>query len=479
MNERADIVAKTNDLITAVFEKRKSERPLPSNLDPHQLRKRLAGELPKKGSPAIDVLCVIEKEIIPTVLNLANPMTFGLMTPHPLPLPARLDGLISALNQNLGCAWRTAPSAIEIELLTIRWLCQLCELPPGSGGHFTSGGTISNLTGIRLALHRGYPEARIRGLLAIQRQPVIYVSDQGHFSIDRAASILGLGEQQVRKVPALPDLTMNTKRLLDCIRADRRAGLAPLAVVGTAGTTANGTIDPLAKLAQICTEENLWFHVDAAYGGALALSERYRTHLKGLEQADSITLDPHKWMFMPFSLGALLTRHPQLLRNAFGQETAYLGQDHIPEQGGTPTGFYEVSLLASRRFDGLKLWAALKHLGVDGFSEIIERQIALAQSLYECLSEVSGIEVAPRSPTNIICFRWAPADRSEKELDELQNRFQQQLEESAGCWLSSATIRGRRFVRVNLLHYDLNTGHIDRLLQAILAAKETCDVNAG
>jgi glutamate/tyrosine decarboxylase-like PLP-dependent enzyme len=456
-------------LTASIFESRANQRPLAAGLDPRALAARFDEKIPYQGMPVRDVLRLVEEEVIPAALNLANPLTFGLMTPHPLPLPAVLDGLISALNQNLGCAWRTAPSGIEVELRTISWLCQLCGLPPGSGGHFTTGGTTSNLTAIRLALHRGFPEARARGLVGFKNQPVLYVSDQGHFSIDRAAGVLGLGEQNVRKVPSRADLTMDVNQLARQIQHDRQTGLAPFAVIGTAGTTANGTIDPLTEVSNICGREDLWFHVDAAYAGALVLSERFRQHLQGIEKADSITLDPHKWMFIPFSLGALLTRHRYLLCSAFGQKTAYLGDEHITQADAAPSGFYEVSLDGSRRFNGLKLWAAMKHLGISGLARLVERQVDLAQFLYERLADVSGIELAPRSPTNIVCFRVAPAGTDEATRNLLQAQFQQRLEDAVGCWLSNVTIQQKHFLRVNLLHYGLEGKHVDRLLTALEA----------
>jgi aromatic-L-amino-acid decarboxylase len=465
-----EMIREVGRLTASILDGRANQKPLPSDLDASALAAHFDEELPYEGMPVRDVLRSIEEGIIPAALNLANPLTFGLMTPHPLAFPAVLDALISALNQNLGCAWRTAPSGIEVELRTIAWLCELCGLPAGSSGHFTTGGTVSNLTAMRLALHHAFPEARARGLIGLKSQPVLYVSDQGHFSIDRAAGVLGLGEQNLRKIRALPDLTIDVEDLTANIQNDRQQGRMPFAVVGTAGITTNGTIDPLMRLAYICASENLWFHVDAAYAGALVLSKRLRSHLAGIEKADSVTLDPHKWMFVPFSLGALLTRHRYLLRSAFSQETAYLGREHMSEGDSAPSGFYELGLDGSRRFNGLKLWATMKHLGIVGLGEIIERQVNLAQVLYERLANVHNIEVAPRSPTNIVCFRLAPAGTDESMRDSLQVQFQMRLEDAVGCWLSNATIQGRRFLRVNLLHHDIKQEDTDRLLSGITTA---------
>ncbi len=462
-----ELVDHVGRAIVQVFTNRTEESPLPAELGHRELAAMFSEDLPRTGMPVEQVLQIIQEQIIPASLNLTNPMAFGLMTPHPLPLPAVLDGLISTLNQNLGCAWRTAPSGIEVELQTLRWLCELSGLPEDSGGHFTTGGTASNLTAIRLALHHAFPEARAKGMMSVKAQPVLYVSDQGHFSIDRAAGVLGLGERYVRKVRTRSDLTMDVDHLAAQIQEDRKAGLLPFLVVGTAGTTANGTVDPLEALSGLCAAEDLWFHVDAAYGGALMLSDRLKPHLRGIERADSITLDPHKWMFVPFATGALLTRHRQLLRSAFGHDTAYLGREHLPEVESTPSGFYEVSLDGSRRFNGLKLWAVLKNLGVSGLGEMIERQVDLAQILYEQLAANGDVELAPRSPTNIVCFRWAPPRMDEPTRNGLQMRFQQELEKIASCWLSNVEIQGKCFLRVNLLHYHLGPEHTQRLLHGI------------
>jgi aromatic-L-amino-acid decarboxylase len=253
------ILQEVGRLIAYVIEGRTQEPPLADGLDHHSVATLFDEEVPTAGIPAEEVILLIAERVIPASLNLSNPFTFGLMTPPPLPLPAALDGLISALNQNLGCAWRTAPSGIHVELQTLRWLCQLCGLPENSGGQFTTGGTISNLTALRLALHRAFPEARAKGLAGIKHPVVVYVSDQGHFSIDRAAGILGMGENRVRKIPSTSDLRMDVGRLEEQIRTDRATGHVPIAVVGTAGTTATGSIDPLAGIAEICGRENLWF----------------------------------------------------------------------------------------------------------------------------------------------------------------------------------------------------------------------------
>lgn len=460
------IVHEVEKLISYVLGGRTHEPPLADRLDHHSVAALFDEQVPKTGIPAEEVIRLIAERVIPASLNLSNPLTFGLMTPPPLPLPAALDGLISALNQNLGCAWRTAPSGIQVELQTLRWLCGLCGLPDNSGGQFTTGGTISNLTALRLALHRTFPEARGKGIASIKHPLTVYVSDQGHFSIDRAASILGLGEDCVRKIPSTPELKMDVGRLEEQIRSDHAVGHIPIAVIGTAGTTANGSIDPLATIAEICRRENLWFHVDAAYGGALSLSERLRHVLAGLDKADSITLDPHKWMFVPFSLGALLTPHLNLLRSAFTLETAYLGREHTADADTAPSGFYDTSLDASRRFNGLKLWAVMKQYGVFGLATIIEHQVRMAELLYAGLSALPNLEVAPRSPTNIVCFRFV-SRQVDADNNDFQAQMQYRLEDVAGCWLTNTTIRGKRFLRVNLLHYGLTEAHVQRLLDAM------------
>lgn len=458
--ELAEAWTRIGRLLTEIFGVQKTKPPLAGHLSHAHVSSCFQEPLPQSGRPANEVLDRIAQDIIPNSLNLANPMAFGLMTPHPLPFAAMVDSLASALNQNLGCAWTTAPSAIEVELQLTRWLSELLGLEPGTTGHVTSGGTMSNFTGLRLALHRSAPQCRSEGM---RQAPTftVYTSDQAHFSVERAAGLLGIGEQNVRRIQTSPDLSIDVRALEVAIEEDKRVGLQPLAIIGVAGTTATGAIDPLRDLAASSQSHELWFHVDAAYGGALAFSKRLRPALSGIEHADSVTLDPHKWMFMPFSIGVFLTRHARLLKSAFGQETEYLGGNHLTVFEDAPSGFYEISFEASRRFNGLKLWAELMHLGADGFARLIEKQIALTDLLVSRLRETDLVELAPRFPLNIVCVRLAVPD------DDPQEQFQKMIEKEAGCWLSNVSIKGRRFVRLNLLHPGIEQDHVDALAAAI------------
>jgi glutamate/tyrosine decarboxylase-like PLP-dependent enzyme len=456
--------ARVGELIADVFERYRSEPPLPEGLSHARVSACFQEGLPKSGRSTDEVLDLIARYVIPSSLNLANPMAFGLMTPHPLPFSVMVDSLASALNQNLGCAWTTAPSAIELELQLVRWFGELLRLGIQVNGHVTSGGTMSNFTGLRIAVHRAAPDLRFAGMHTTRRF-TIYTSDQAHFSIERAAGLLGIGENNVRRIQTTSDLSIDVEALDGAIERDRDNGLEPLAIVGMAGTTATGAIDPLRELANLSQSQQVWFHVDAAYGGALAFSERLRPALAGVELADSLTLDPHKWMFVPFSIGVFLTRHPNLLRSAFGHQTEYLGGNHLTVFDDAPSGFYELSFEASRRFNGLKLWAELMHLGTDGFSRLIEKQVALTDALVDRLRATPTLEIAPRFPLNIVCFRLAGDDYK-------QEQFQRLVENEAKCWLSNVSIKGKRFVRLNLLHPGLEREHVELLGAAVQKASK-------
>src|SRR5687767_14715753 len=239
-------------------------------------------------------------------MNIPSPRYYGLFNPTPLPIAVWADTLASAINQN-GAAWRNSPSASIIEARVLRWLCALMGYGGESFGTLTSGGSEANLLGLKCARDRGVEGARDRGVSAAAGGPelTVYASEQCHYSFIKCVDILGLGRENLRKVPTDERFHIRVGDLREMIAADLARGATPLCVAGAAGATSTGVVDPLDELAEVAREFKLWFHVDAAYGGALAFSERERWRLKGIERADSITIDPHKWLFVPFACGAL------------------------------------------------------------------------------------------------------------------------------------------------------------------------------
>ncbi|HEX7774227.1 MAG TPA: aminotransferase class V-fold PLP-dependent enzyme, partial [Pyrinomonadaceae bacterium] len=292
-------------------------------------------------------------------------------------------------------------------------------------------------------------------------------SDQCHYSIDKSADLLGLGREGVRKIPTDDRFHISLEKLRDAIARDRDAGLVPCCVVGVAGTTSTGAIDPLEELAAIARENGCWYHVDAAYGGPLAFSSQHRDKLGSIERADSITFDPHKWMFVPFSCGATLVRDGgQVLRKSFDMSPEYLNED----RGGADVefDFFRYGQMGTRRFNSLKLWMAVKFMGREGYARTVERQIELTKYLAKQLDALGEFKRVGEVETAVCCFRFIPTpDIDGPNLDLLQQRLQQTIERSGEAWLTTTVLNGRRALRVNINSFLTDRSHIDDLVKLL------------
>ncbi|HLM55916.1 MAG TPA: pyridoxal-dependent decarboxylase, partial [Pyrinomonadaceae bacterium] len=357
------------------------EAPVCSTASPAGLEALFDEPLPQEGSAPLEVMESFRRDVLPHAMNVPSPRYFGLFNPTPLPVAVWADALASAINQN-GAVWRNAPSASAVEARVLRWLCQLFGYPEGAGGTLTSGGSEANLLALKCARDRAAEGARDRGLLASapSGRLVVYASDQCHYSFTKGVDIVGIGRDNLRRVETDERFHARTDLLREAVRRDIEEGNTPVCVAGAAGATSTGVVDPLDELADVAEEFGLWFHVDAAYGGGLAFSEKHKGRLRGIERADTVTVDPHKWMFVPFACGAVLARDgAHVLREAFDIMPEYMSED----RGGAdiPFDFTRYGQLGTRRFNALKVWMAFKTLGVRGYAEIVDRQIELTRHL--------------------------------------------------------------------------------------------------
>ena len=283
--------------------------PICSKATPEELEKLFDEPLPLEGLGSEEILEQFARDVVPHAMNIPSPRYYGLFNPTPLPIAVWADTLASALNQN-GAAWRNSPSASIIEARVLRWLCTLLGFGRESFGTLTSGGSEANLLALKCARDRRVEGARDHGLSAAAHNSdlTVYASEQSHYSFTKCVDILGMGRNSLRKVPTDERFHIKVESLREMIKRDLANGAIPVCVAGAAGATSTGIVDPLDELAEVAREFGLWFHVDAAYGGALAFSDKHRARLRGIERADSITIDPHKWLFVPFACGALLVR---------------------------------------------------------------------------------------------------------------------------------------------------------------------------
>lgn len=446
--------------------------PICSEATPTELRALFDAPLPRAGEPAERLLEEFERDVLPHAMNIPSPRYYGLFNPTPLPLAVWADALASAMNQNLA-AWRNSPSGSLVEAQVLRWLCELLGYGPEAFGTLTSGGSEANLVGLKCARDHAAREARDRGMRASAHAGdlVVYASEQSHYSLVKAVDILGLGRENLRKIETDENLRVRVPAMREAIRRDLDAGRTPCCVSGAAGATSSGVVDPLEELADLAAEFGLWFHVDAAYGGGLAFSERLRGRLKGVGRADSVTIDPHKWMFVPFECGALLARGGgAVLREAFDITPEYLSED----RGGADVeyDFFRYGQLGTRRFNALKIWMTLRQLGTEGYARIVERQVALAEHLASRLDGLEEFEVVGPVDTALCCARFVPAELRGREdagpaLDELQRALQQRVERGGEAWFATTVLRGRRVLRFNVNSFLTQRRHVDDLVELL------------
>ena len=443
-------------------------RPVATEASPSDLEAIFDEELPETGLGLDEILARFNSDIAAHAMGVPSPRYYGQFNPTPLPIGVWADALCSALNQNAG-AWRNGPTSAMIEARVMRWLCDLIGYGPQSFGTLASGGSEANLIALKCARDNAQAGVIHKGVRAVAGDLVIYASEQCHYSVVKSADILGLGRDGVRKIPTDDRFHVQTDLLKAEIQRDREAGRIPCCVVGVAGATSTGVIDPLAELATIAQENNCWFHVDAAYGGTLAFSDQHKTKLKGIEEADSITFDPHKWLFVPFACGAVLVREGgRVLREAFDISPEYLNED----RGGTDIeyDFFRYGQMGTRRFTSLKLWMALKFMGRRGYEEVIERQIGLTQYLASRIDELSEFQRLGEVETAVCCFKFLPetvCNAAGEVQDRLQQRLQQQIERSGEAFITTTVLGGRRALRVNINSFLTERRHVDDLLELL------------
>lgn len=457
--EQHRLLGKTAPLIVEEFVTALSSRHVTPEATPADLEKLFDEPLPEKGLPIEEILARFRNDIAPNAMGVPSPRYFGQFNPTPLPIGVWADVFTSMLNQNAG-AWRNGPTSAMIEARVIRWLCDLLDYGSQSFGTLASGGSEANLIALKCARDNVAATIKDHGVRSAANDPVFYASEQCHYSIDKSVDILGLGRNSLRKIPTDERFHIRVDALREQIARDREDGFVPACVVGVAGTTSTGVVDPLEDLAAIARENGCWYHVDAAYGGPLAFSPQHKAKLHGIETADSITFDPHKWMFVPFSCGAVLVRDGgSVLRDAFDMTPEYLSED----RGGADVefDFFRYGQMGTRRFNSLKLWMAIKFMGREGYARTVERHIELTKYLASRIDALPDFERVGEVETAVCCFRH----RSNE--DHVQQRLQQIIERSGEAWLTTTVLHGRRALRVNINSFLTEQHHVDHLVTQI------------
>jgi glutamate/tyrosine decarboxylase-like PLP-dependent enzyme len=457
--EQHRVLGESVPRIVGEFVRTLDSRRVTPEVTPAELEKLFDEPLPETGMPIEDILERFRHDVAPHAMLVPSPRYFGQFNPTPLPIGVWADVFTSMLNQNAG-AWRNGPTSAMIEARVIRWLCELLDYGPGSFGTLASGGSEANLLALKCARDSVAASIKLKGVRSAPGDLVVYASDQCHYSIDKSVDMLGLGRESLRKIPSDGRFHIRVDALREQIALDRDAGRMPCCIVGVAGTTSTGSIDPLEQLAAVAREHGCWYHVDAAYGGTLAFSLRHKEKLRGIELANSITFDPHKWMFVPFACGAVLVREGKgVLRDAFDMSPEYLSDD----RGGSDVefDFFRYGQMGTRRFNSLKLWMAIKFMGREGYARTVERQIELTNHLAGRIDGLSDFKRVGDVETAVCCFRHL------SNSDLVQQQLQQIIERSGEAWLTTTVLHGRRALRVNINSFLTEQHHVDHLVTQI------------
>src|SRR6266704_5590202 len=380
---------------------------------------------------------------------------FGYVQSPGTPLAAIADVLASTLNANL-TAWRSAPAPVEIERLTIDWIRQILGFNPEAGGIFLSGGSMANLAAIATARQaKDHSSGRMR----------IYVSSETHYSIAKAAALLGIGRESVRHIAIDEHFKIRVEDLVAKISADIEAGHVPFCVVANAGTVNTGAVDSLAEIREVADRFQLWMHVDGSYGALAILAKSASKLFAGIEQADSVALDPHKWLYLPVDVGCIIYREPEMARAAFAHEAEYTRI--IEEETDEAFAFWDYGPELSRRFRALKVWMLLKGVGLHSLGEAIESNLACARYLESMVRASDDFEMVAPVDLSIFCFRHVPVqlrNESAEAIDALNERLLIALQRDGSSYLSNAALGGRFALRGCVLNYRTTLRDMEILL---------------
>jgi aromatic-L-amino-acid decarboxylase len=435
------------------------EKPVFPKVEPRVLNELFAEPLPQDPSPAERVLREVEEKLLPYCTHVGHPGYMGLITPSPSPVGVIADFLCSALNQNLG-AYTIGPGAVAMERRTVRWLTDLVGYGPQAGGNLTSGGMMANFIGLKLA--RDWASRDRIQQQGVRERWAVYASEQRHVSVDKAVDAVGLGREALRVLPTDDEFRLRLDALEAAIAADHRRGVRPMCIVSIFGTTNTGAIDPVRQLRAIADREGMWLHADAAYGGGMLLSHVTPMRNQGLELADSITIDPHKWFYAPLDAGAVLAKDERRLTASFGLQPAYLTDE--ADREGERYQYYVHGFEQSRRFRSLKVWMSFKRYGARQIGEWIDGNVRQAAHLYSLVARHPDFEAASKPPMSAICIRYRGADPDEAESKQLHAEVARRIEHSGKFWFSTTELRGKSWFRINPVNFRTRTEHMDQLL---------------
>jgi aromatic-L-amino-acid decarboxylase len=441
--------------IQRYFDHPESYRVMPA-VRPGDVVAALPEQAPERGEAFEQILADFERIIVPATTHWNHPRFFAYFATSAAPAAIAAEALAASLDVK-AMLWRTSPAATELEEVTMRWLGRLLGLPPEWTGVIYDTASIAGFTALAAAREGLDLGIREHGMTARSLPALrIYITEETHSHVEKAAIALGIGQRNVVRVPCDDAFRMRADQLRVCLDADRKAGMQPLAIVATVGTTSTTSVDPVRELAAVAREHDVWLHVDAAYAGIAAIVPEFRGLLDGVELADSLVVNPHKWMFVPMDLSVLFLRDESIVRRAFSL---------VPEYLTTPetdvVNYMDYGLQLGRRFRALKLWFVLRHLGAEGIREKLRGHIALAQEFAAWLRAEPAWQVLAPHPLSVVCFRYAPPGLDEATIETLNASIMHAVNASGEVFISHTKVDGRYAIRLAIGNLRTQRGDVE------------------
>ncbi|HEX8737055.1 MAG TPA: pyridoxal-dependent decarboxylase [Pyrinomonadaceae bacterium] len=445
------------DWIADYFE-RMEDLPVLSQNQPNDLKNALPPQAPAQGEDFAEVLNDVEKLILPAVTHWNHPNFHGLFSTSTSSVGVFGEMLAAAFDMK-AMLWRTSPASTELEEVVLDWLRQMMNLPAEFKGIIYDTASVSTLHAIAVAREKLNLRIREDGMSGRDDLPLlrVYCSEHVHSSIDKAVILLGLGQKSLRKIPTNERFEMLPEKLAEAVEEDLQNGILPFCVVATIGTTSSSSVDDVEKIADICEKRNLWLHVDTAYAGSTAIVPEFQKYFKGMNRADSIVTNPHKWLFTPFDLSVLYIKDLDLLKKTFSLVAEYL---KVTE---TVTNQMDYGIQLGRRFRSLKLWFVMRYFGRDGLIERLREHCRLAKLFAAWVDESYDWELLAPVPFALVCFRAAPEGVAEENLDALNEKIMNDINASGAAYLSHTKLNGKFTLRLSVGSIRVEERHLRKV----------------
>lgn len=460
------------DWVADYRESIESRRIVPT-VAPGDVRAALAPRVPDEPETMAEILRDLDEIVLPGIVHWGHPAFLGYFGSTSNG-PALLGEIAAAALNVSAMTWRTSPAATELETVVLEWIRDLIGLPDAFTGMVYDTASVAVLHALAAARERASCHVRARGVAG--RSDIIvqhvYASDQAHSSLEKAMIVLGLGEQNVVRLPTDDAFRLDVGALRTAIDADRRRGVQPLAVVATVGSTSSASVDPVPGIADVCAREKLWLHVDAAYGGAMGVLPEARFLMEGVALADSVVINPHKWLFVPLDFSALYTRHPDVLRAVFALTPEYLCGDTTAVSSSPAIDYMDYGIQLGRRFRALKAWMVLRAFGRSGIAARLREHCRLAAVFARCVRDDPGFVLAAPHSMSVVCFRYQPAGQDEFTRDRLNESIVEGVNASGAAYLTHTRLRGRTAMRVGFGNVLTTERHLVAVWDRIRAESE-------